>query len=131
MSAPCSSITRYIEWVDTDASGAHHYTTAFRLAEAAEASLHRDLGITERMFGRTPRVHVEADFRRPLQFGDETTCELCVAELGRSSIRYRFVVTRGGERCVEGSVVAAYVGDDGQPARWPDDLRAALRGTGA
>ena len=131
MAPPRSRITRHIEWADTDASGAHHYTTAFRLAEAAEAALHRDLGTSERMFGHAPRVRVEADFRAPLRFGDLAECELWVEDVGGASIRYAFVVRRAGETCVEGRVIAAHVGDDGTPAPWPADLRETLLGGAA
>src|SRR3954464_4920869 len=34
-------ITRRIEWIDTDAQGIYHWTTVFRLTEAAEAALPR------------------------------------------------------------------------------------------
>ena len=33
-------LRRRIEWMDTDAAGIYHWTTVFRLAEAAEAALH-------------------------------------------------------------------------------------------
>src|ERR687887_445643 len=49
-------LRRRIEWMDTDAAGIYHWTTVFRLAEAAEAALHTALGIVDLTFGATPRV---------------------------------------------------------------------------
>jgi hypothetical protein len=37
----------------------NHYTTTFRLAEAAEAAMHTALGIADRTFGATPRLGAE------------------------------------------------------------------------
>ena len=66
--SPGITITRRVDWMDTDAAGIYHYTTAFRLAEAAEAALHTDRGIDHITFGATPRVSVAFDFQRPVVF---------------------------------------------------------------
>jgi hypothetical protein len=47
-------------------AGVYHYTTTFRLAEAAESAMHTALGIADRTCGATPRV--DARHRGP------TTC---------------------------------------------------------
>ena len=75
------TIRRRIEWMDTDAAGIYHWTTAFRLGEAAEAELHTRLGIAHLTFGRTPRVAIQAEFRSPLRFNDEVDVELTVERL--------------------------------------------------
>ena len=89
-------LRRRIEWIDTDAAGIYHWTTAFRLAEAAEAALHTALGIADRTFGVTPRVSVAAEFQRPLRFNDPVEVELAVAAVGRSSVRYALSDHRAG-----------------------------------
>src|SRR5436190_5881626 len=86
-------LRRRIEWMDTDAAGIYHWTTAFRLAEAAEAALHTALGIAEVTFGATPRVHVEADFERPLVFNEAVDVELAVRAVGRTSVEYGLAIT--------------------------------------
>ena len=121
---------RRVEWSDTDAAGVFHWMTAFRLVEAAEALLHERLGIRERTFGQTPRVHVETTFHRELHFFDRVDVELRVASVGRTSLRYAFVLTPHGEEeaAVEGEMVIVHVTGQpaGRPEPWPDDLRAAL-----
>jgi acyl-CoA thioester hydrolase len=125
-------IRRRIEWMDTDAAGIYHWSTAFRLAEAAEAEMHTALGIADRTFGATPRVSVAAEFRRPLRFNDPVDVELVVQALGRSSVTYRLLIESDEGPAVEGRVTAVLVDPDtGSALPWPADLRAALGAGGA
>src|SRR5213079_2138396 len=80
-------IQRRIDWSDTDASGAYHNTAAFRLMEAAETSLVDRLGFLEDVYGRHPRVRLEADFLRPLFFRDLVDVTLRVTDVG--GLRHR------------------------------------------
>ena len=88
---------RRVEWSDTDAAGVFHWGTAFRMVEAAEALLHERLGIRERTFGSTPRVHVEVTYTRELRFFDRVDVELEVTTVGRTSLRYAFTLTPHGQ----------------------------------
>src|SRR3954470_16801966 len=97
-------LRRRIEWMDTDAAGIYHWTTVFRLAEAAEAALHTALGIADFTFGATPRVKVEASFARSLRFNDPGGVELAVTALGRTSVESRLAVRSDGSTAAEGSV---------------------------
>lgn len=124
------TLVRRIEWGDTDAAGVYHWSTVFRLVEAAEAVLHDRLGIREHTFGTTPRVHVTCDFRRELSFFDAVRVELAVAEVGRSSLRYVFTLRREGEEepAAEGEMVAVHVSEQpaGTPEPWPETMREWL-----
>ena len=124
------TIHRLVEWVDTDAGGHYHNQAVIRWTEAAEAELHRNLGIAARTFGSTPRVRIEFDFRQPLWFLDVAEIELTVDHVGRSSCRCAVVIRNPqGETAAEGSYVVAYVPSSGAGAvPWPDDIRAALEG---
>lgn len=64
--------------------------------------------LAEERFG-FPTVHLEADFRRPLRYGDEIEVEVEVVELGRTSATWRFRVFRrgGDEALAEARVVTA------------------------
>jgi acyl-CoA thioester hydrolase len=120
-------VRRRIEWIDTDAAGIYHWTTALRLVEAAEAAMHTQLGIVDRTFGRTPRVSVDANFRRPLRFNDITETRLAVERVGRTSLDYRFLLTGPAGTAVDGWLTVCYVSPEtGRPEPWPDDLRRAL-----
>ncbi len=121
------TILRRVEWMDTDAAGIWHWTTAMRFAEAAEAELHTALGIEDRTFGLTPRLAVAAEFRASLRFNDLVRIEFGVERVGRTSVAYAFTLARDGVLAAEGSLTACLVDREGGRARpWPDDLRAAL-----
>ena len=120
-------VQRRIEWPDTDASGMYHNTAAFRFIEVAETALLDRLGFVHEVYGRHPRVHIEADFLQPLKFRDLVDIELRVAEVGRTSVTYDFEMRAGGEVAVRGRVVAVLMtGMGGDPAPWPDEYRHRL-----
>ena len=131
--APASIVVqRRIEWADTDASGHYHYIAAFRLFEAAENALMHRLGLLRSTQGRLPRVHAEADFRRPLRSHDLVDVHARVAAVGASSITFAFEVRRDGELCVEGRVVGALLTRaEGERAIWTDEERRVLTTAGA
>lgn len=119
-----ATVRRRIEWYDTDAGGHHHYSVILRLADAAEAELMRANGL-DWLFGSTPRVHQEVNYRNRLWFGDETTTKVEMVELGRTSMRLSFEVTGpNGQIAAEGSIVTVYSPPDVTSAvPWPDSVR--------
>lgn len=124
-------LRRRIEWMDTDAAGIYHWTTAFRLAEAAEAALHTALGIADFTFGATPRVRVEATFARSLRFNDPVEVNLAVAAIGRSSVEYAMSIDADGGTAAQGTVKTVLVDrETGRAIAWPDDVRAKLSAGG-
>lgn len=126
------AVRRRIEWSDTDAARIAHFTAAFRLAEAAEAALYTALGAERRMLGSTPRVSATADFRHPLEFNDLLDVTVTVTSIGRSSLAYRFEISKGDQMCVEGQVAICRIDPaTGRATPWPDDLRTLLASAGA
>ena len=120
-------VQRRIEWPDTDASGNYHNTAAFRFIEVAETALLERLGLLEDVYGRLPRVHIEANFRRPLRFRDVIDISLRIAALGRSSATYEFEMRADGEVAVDGRVVTVLLsGPRGEPLPWPEEYRRLL-----
>ena len=124
-------IQRRIEWRDTDASGAYHNSAVFAFMEAAETALLERLGMVEAIYGRHPRVHIEADFLKPLWFRDLVAVTIAVAEVGRTSVAYDVEMARAGETCVRGRFVAVLLdGIGGAPVPWSDEHRRLLLGSG-
>lgn len=115
-----------VEFVDTDAGGRIHHTTALRWAERAEHQLLRAVGWPE--LTTFPRRRVAVEFHAPLRFGDEVVVRIRTTTVGRTSITYGWSVLRGGEVCVEGSTTCVHVDADDRPSPVPDALRAALTG---
>lgn len=127
-SAPSVVVHRQVEWSDTDASGHHHHGAVIRWVEAAEAELLRQQGVSH-LWGRIPRVHYEVDYRDRLWFGQDIEVEMSVGRVGRSSVRYEFVVRSGDVVAATGALVAALAEPDSPTAApWPEAERAALTG---
>jgi acyl-CoA thioester hydrolase len=114
-----------VAWVDTDAGGRIHFSNAFRWAELAETALRRKLGILEG-WGDYPRKRAEAEFHQVLLFEDEINIRITPERLGRTSITWRFDITRDGELCVDGRMVVVHVDAEGRPTPLTDDERRAL-----
>jgi YbgC/YbaW family acyl-CoA thioester hydrolase len=124
-------VQRRIEWSDTDASGNYHNSAAFRLIENAETALLDRLGFLHEIYGRLPRVHISADFVRPLAFRNLVDVAVSVSAVGRSSITYDFEISSRGETAVRGKSVAVLLTRaGGTPERWPEHLRNALMTAG-
>ena len=124
-------VERRVEWMDTDAAGIYHWTTAFRFAESAEAALHTALGIADVTFGATPRVHVSADFERALVFNEVVDVDLAVRALGRTSVEYGLVITGSTGPAVTGTIKACFIDRETRRATpWPDDVRERLEAGG-
>lgn len=118
--------TDRVEWIDTDASGIYHWSTAARLAERAEADLYTALGCVE-VFGRAPRVSVKFDFKRPLLFNQTIEVELRVKQLRRSTMTYAISIYNPDGLAVEGQMTACYVNPEAmRPVRIPDEIRRLL-----
>jgi acyl-CoA thioester hydrolase len=120
------TVTRPLEWMDTDAAGIWHYSTTIRFVEHAELELHRQLDVVDVTFGKTPRARIEIDFRSSVRFGDDVSTTLLVTEVGRTSISYRFELSTPHGLAAEGRIVTVLVGPDTRPIEVPDDVRAAL-----
>jgi acyl-CoA thioester hydrolase len=125
---PAISLRRRLDWADTDAAGYWHHSTFWKFAEAGEAELARSIGLSDLMFGYTPRRSVSAEFHRPLFFDDEVTIAFTVESVGNTSAAYHVTVSVDGALAAEGRLVVVLVDDDGRPRAWPDDAAALLRG---
>jgi acyl-CoA thioester hydrolase len=120
-------VQRRIEWPDTDASGMYHNTAAFRFIEVAETALLDRLGFVHDVYGRHPRVHIEADFLAPLRFRDLVDIELRVGAVGRTSVTYDFEMRSGNRVAVRGRAVAVLLTKaGGEPEPWRDEHRRLL-----
>lgn len=125
---PSVVIESRVEWIDTDAAGHYHHSTVVRWVESAEAVLLRRLGLAH-LFGSTPRVRFEADYRARLWFGETVRTELRVTKVGTSSLHYAFTVRGEGEEeaAATGCMVIAHAAARATGSvPWPDDVREVL-----
>ena len=128
---PSVTVERRVEWPDTDAAGHYHHSTVVRWVEAAEAVLLRRLGLSH-LFGSTPRVRFEADYRARLWFGEAVRTELRVTKVGVSSLHYAFTVLgEEGTEAASGRMVIAHSAARATGATpWPADVREVLTKAG-
>jgi acyl-CoA thioester hydrolase len=124
-------VQRRIEWSDTDASGAYHNSAAFSFIEIAETAMLDRLGILGDVYGRLPRVRIEAEFLKPLWHRDLCDIELRVAAVGTTSVTYDVTISSGGLPCVRGRSVAVLLDRiGGAPMKWSDEHRRLLETAG-
>jgi 4-hydroxybenzoyl-CoA thioesterase len=84
--------------------------------------------INDRKIG-LPAVHVEADFKSPLRFGDVARIEVSVLRIGRSSCAFRHTMSRmrdGAPVAALTHVCAAVELVAMKSLPLPDDMRALL-----
>ena len=140
------TLTRRIEFAETDMAGIVHFANFFRMMEVTEHAFFRSLGFSihrrDEQEGTAdgttigwPRVSATCDYLRPLRFEDEVVIQLLVAEVRNRSIRYQFVFRKAadGTEVARGAVAAvcATVDDRGKlvpmsiPERIRDQITAA------
>lgn len=121
---------RYLEWMETDAAGHQHYTSAFRWVEECESALYRKLDLPATLFGQIPRVKVTMEYMRRIFFGEQVTTRLQVNRVGSSSMELGFTAHVNGELAAQGSYIIVHapnVGEGSQP--WPENWRIAFSGS--
>jgi YbgC/YbaW family acyl-CoA thioester hydrolase len=130
------SLTRQVEFAETDMAGIMHFANFFYWMESCETAFYRSLKVPLISFvpGEVlgwPRVNVSCAYRAPLRFNDTVEVKLFVKKLGTRSVVYLFQFRKAGVLCAEGEVTAVCVtaGKDGAmvPAPIPEAVRAQLQ----
>jgi YbgC/YbaW family acyl-CoA thioester hydrolase len=131
------TITRRVEFSETDMAGIMHYSNFFRFMETAEHAFFRSLGFsivttqTDPHVG-WPRVHAGCDFKQPLRFEDEVEVRMVVTEKRSKSLGYQFQFRKVGEPALVAlgrlTVVCVVKGADGKMSASPipDELAAKI-----
>jgi acyl-CoA thioester hydrolase len=134
MAAPFS-ITRRVEFGDTDMAGIMHFANFFRFMEVAETAFLRARGLsvawTENGVGYGfPRVSAACDFEKPLRFEDEVGITVSIEKIGTKSLSYRFEFNRAGQPIAIGRMSSVYCrkgpGGTIEPLEIPPALRVKL-----
>lgn len=132
------SLTRRVEFRDTDAAGIAHFSVFFVWMEQAEHAALRALGVSvlptpdtaDEMVITWPRVSAHCDYRSPAFFEDELQVDVRITKLGEKSVTYGFVFHAGERMVAEGSLttVCCLRSQDGELASTaiPPALRQTL-----
>jgi len=105
------SITRRVQFAETDLAGVLYFANYFRYMEEVEHAFWRSVGLPfvspegERKFF-WPRVSVSCDYSAPARFEDELTLGFRVTHVGSKSVKYEIEFSRDGQRIATGRVAA-------------------------
>lgn len=128
-----------VRFGDVDHAGIVYYPQYFIYFHEAFEDLFNSSGLSyvrlldELRLG-FPTVHLEADYKAPLRYGDQLVLDLSVSNLGNSSVVLHYVGYRehDGELCLTCDVTSVCVDMKTFKARpIPDDIRALFQRTAA
>ena len=132
------TITRRVEFGDTDMAGIMHFSNFFRFMEVAESDFLRSLGLSASWVEGSgkwgfPRVSAACDYTKPAKFQDVLTIAVTLEKVGTKSVSYRFDFSnQRGEPLASGRMTAVFcrsLGPDHIEALdIPADIRAKLEG---
>jgi 1,4-dihydroxy-2-naphthoyl-CoA hydrolase len=107
---------RTIRFQDADAAGIIFYPRVLEMFHDVYVAFLASAGAPLPEVLRTgtwiaPVRHAEADYFKPLRFGDRVSVEICRAHLSETeaTLGYRIARSEGGEVCVVGQVVHTFV----------------------
>ena len=105
------SISRRVQFAETDMAGVVHFANYFRWMEEVEHAFFRSVGLSVVMQhqGREiswPRVAVECEYFGPLRFEDEVTLRLRVIKVGGKSFTYEVDFVKAGHPVALGKVTS-------------------------
>lgn len=138
MPTPASfSLTRQVEFHETDAAGLMHFSNFYRWMEVCEHAWFRSLGLP--MMSTTPegvrlgwpRREAACTFLRPLRCGDVVRITGTVTDVGASQLGYAFVFEkdRGGRwtEVAHGRMATVHVSQDSTGRMEAAPMPAATR----
>jgi acyl-CoA thioester hydrolase len=131
---------RTVEFSETDAAGIVHFTRMLQWLEAAEARFLGSIGL--RLFSQEtdgtrlgfPRVGLNCDFLKPVQFGDTVAVCIELQSVSNSSATYVFRIEseQGGSLIASGSYKVVYaqipVGGPPRAIPLPEVMRSYVSG---
>jgi acyl-CoA thioester hydrolase len=114
------SITRRIQFSETDLAGIVHFSNFYKMMEEVEHAFFRSVGLSVSMQHDDihvgwPRVSASCEFFGPLKFEDEVELKLRVTRVGDKSFGYEVDFSVRGRRIALGKTtsVCCAIEDDG------------------
>lgn len=106
------TITRMVQFAETDMAGVMHFAHFFRMMEEVEHAFWRSVGMsvhTNDADGTVswPRVSAQCDFKAAARFEDVLEISISVARIGEKSVQYAIEFARDGEAIASGKMSAA------------------------
>ena len=126
------TITRQVEFHETDMAGIMHFSNFFKWMECCEAAFYRSLSLPLISFvpGQVvgwPRVNVSCQYLAPLRFNDVAVVKLAVKKIGTRSVTYVFQFHKGAALIAQGEVTAVCVTGDEKGGMVAQAIPASVR----
>ncbi len=105
------SITRRVQFSETDMAGIVHFSNYFRMMEEVEHAFFRSVGLSVSMqhdglHVGWPRVSAGCEYFGPVRFEDEVVLTLRVVKVGEKSFSYEVDFSVGGRRMALGKTTS-------------------------
>lgn len=135
MSQAAFTITRQVQFAETDMAGVMHFSNYFRLMEEVEHAWWRSLGLSVFMTDETspklswPRVKVNCEYAAPARFEDTLELRHHVTRVGEKSVEQEVAFFREGRQIARGSmtvVCCAMTANGFQAVSIPQEIRARI-----
>ena len=126
------TITRQVEFHETDMAGIMHFSNFFKWMECCEAAFYRSLDLPLISFvpGQVvgwPRVDVSCQYQAPLRFNDVAAVKLYVKKIGARSVTYVFQFRKGSTLVAQGAITVVCVTGDAGGGMVAQPIPAAVR----
>jgi acyl-CoA thioester hydrolase len=120
-----------VYYEDTDMAGIVYYANYLKFIERARSDWVRQKGVDQNAMKDEDGVvfavrKVEADYLMPAKFDDELLIETRAIQVTGARLVMEQIVTRGNELLFQAIVTIVCVGENGQAARLPANLRLML-----
>lgn len=76
--------------------------------------------------GGIPTAQISASFSTPSRHGDHLNLCLTPTKIGRSSLSLSFIARCHDQARFQAKSTLVYIGKDGKPTSWPDELRNSI-----
>lgn len=106
------TISRRVQFYETDAAGIVHFSWFFRYMEEAEHAMWREAGLSIHPDNSKigwPRVAAACEFHRALKFEQEFDVTIRVTEITKRTISYACEIAQGTDRIARGTLKIACV----------------------
>lgn len=119
-----------VYYEDTDMGGIVYYANYLKFIERARSNWVRDIGIDQNAMRNDGIVfavrRVEADYFAPARFDDDLTVETTTQAVTGARLIVEQKVVRGDDLLFQAVVTIVCIGEAGQPARLPANIRLML-----
>ena len=120
-----------VYYEDTDMGGIVYYANYLKFIERARSDWVRDLGIDQNKMRENDGVvfavrRVEADYLAPAKYDDELQVRTTTQAVTGARLVMEQKILRGEEVLFAATVTIVCIGETGQPARLPANIRLIL-----